>query len=442
SISPQNLDFGSVVLLAAPATPTTANAKVFLINGGTQPATITVAPALQTAGTPFAIVTATNTTTCNLNAIVLPQGATCAVVVSFTPTNTTPQTNTLTFSYKVGTTTTPVSIPVTGVGVDQAVVAFGVVSSPFFTAPKSGATTAAKTIALNNTGTGPATVANLYLSGTNSTDFAIDAATTTCAPGTAGLVIAAGASCNVGLTFTPPANTGSFTTTVTAVADLGNNVRTSTSTTVSGLVVAGGIAVTPNPPLDFGTVAIGTSISWSSLNNGFPVTLTNNNTSAITITNIAPHTAGDFTVSNNFCTAAVNPGQSCTFDITFAPTIVGAEPANTIDVTYTGASGSPLQIAVKGTGAAALVATPSTVNETASFGTFATASPSITPGNGSASPVTVTSVSSISDAGYALSFSTCFIGVPISTGGTCSIGLTYTPNVAGTSSTTFTVSYQ
>jgi Abnormal spindle-like microcephaly-assoc'd, ASPM-SPD-2-Hydin len=160
------------------------------------------------------------------------------------------------------------------------------------------------------------------------------------------------------------------------------------------------------------------------------------------ITSIAPHTAGDFTVSSNFCTAAVNPGQSCNFDITFAPTIVGAEPANTIDVTYTGASGTPLQIAVKGTGAAALVATPSTVNETGSFGTFATAFPSITLGNGSASPVTVTSVSNISGAGYALSFSGCTIGFPIPTGGTRSIGLTYTPNVAGTSSTTFTVSYQ
>ncbi|MGH9679610.1 MAG: choice-of-anchor D domain-containing protein, partial [Candidatus Acidiferrales bacterium] len=105
SVSQNALDFGGKVLLATGTQPT-ATATFYLINAGAAPATITLAPALTTASTVFAVSTAANVTTCVLNQTILPQGGTCAVGVTFKPADTNPASDSVMLTYKVGATST------------------------------------------------------------------------------------------------------------------------------------------------------------------------------------------------------------------------------------------------------------------------------------------------------------------------------------------------
>jgi hypothetical protein len=445
SVLPNALDFGGVVLVALPSTQPQSVAKVYLTNAGAQPATISVAPALTATGTPFTIATGTNTTTCLLNTVVLPQGGTCSVVVTFTPTNTVLQTNSLTLTYTVGTVQTPVTVPIKGIGVNQAVLSFGTPAT--FTEAKSAPTSAPQTVKLTNSGTGPVTISSLYLTGGSSSDFAIVPTQSTCSPGTTGVTIAAGGFCVVAVTFTAPATVGTYTASALVTADLGNNVKGSASTTLAGTVVAGGLGVSPNP-IDFGTVGTGAAVTFSSLHSFNSILLTNNNPVPVTITSIAPQNAGDFTVTSNGCPASpatlsnLISQNSCDFDITFAPgpTVNGPEPANNIVVSYSiGGQSGQFLIPIKGAGSPALVATPNPLNATGSVGGFGS-NPTITIGNGTTSLVAITSVDTFSAAGFSSSSNNCTIGA-LGPGTTCQIFLTYNPTVPGNSSTSFNVTY-
>ena len=122
--------------------------------------------------------------------------------------------------------------------------------------------------------------------------------------------------------------------------------------------------MSPTPPLDFGTVAIGTSVDYGQTFTQFTnISITNNNPGTVTITSVAPQTAGDFTVTSNTCTGALAAGNSCTFDVVFAPTVNTPE-TNNIQISYTGANSasSPFSVAVKGTGSNSVVATPNPFN--------------------------------------------------------------------------------
>ena len=445
SVLPNALDFGGVVLVAPPATQPQSVAKVYLTNSGAQPATISVAPALTATGTPFTIATGTNTTTCLLNTVVLPQGGTCSVVVTFAPTNTVQTTNNLALTYTVGIVQTPITVPIKGIGVNQGVLSFGTPAT--FTEAKSAPTSAPQSVTLTNSGTGPVTISSLYLTGGSSSDFAIVPTQSTCAPGTIGATIAAGSSCVVVVTFTAPATVGTYTASALVTADLGNNVKGSASTTLAGTVVVGGLSASPNP-IDFGTVATGASVTFSSLHGFNSISLTNNNPAPVAITSIAPQNAGDFTVTSNGCPAGPLTlsnqisRNSCSFDIAFAPgpTVNGPETANNIVVSYglSGQSGQFL-IPIKGAGSPALVATPNPLNATGSVGGFGS-NPTITIGNGTTSPVTITSVDTFTGAGYSFNSNSCTLGA-LGPGTTCQIFLTYNPTIPGNSSTSFNVTY-
>src|ERR1019366_6094780 len=150
----------------------------------------------------------------------------------------------------------------------------------------SAPTSAAQTVTLTNSGTGPATISSLYLSGGSASDFEIVPASSTCDPVTAVVTLVAapgpGNTCVVAITFTAPGTVGTYTTTAAITADLGNNVKGAPSVGITGKVVAGGVIATPSSA-SFGTVAQGTTIDFSTLNNSTYLTLTNDNTGAITI---------------------------------------------------------------------------------------------------------------------------------------------------------------
>ncbi len=115
--------------------------------------------------------------------------------------------------------------------------------------------------------------------------------------------------------------------------------------------------------VDFGTQLVG-SVTASQT-----VTLTNNETTAIGITNVTvtaitpPPPATDFKISSNTCGNSLAAGASCTVSVTFTPSHSSAESATLV---FTDAdSSSPQTAALTGTGtASAPVATfmPATLN--------------------------------------------------------------------------------
>jgi Beta-propeller repeat len=80
--------------------------------------------------------------------------------------------------------------------------------------------------------------------------------------------------------------------------------------------------------IDFGTQLVGATTAPQT------VTLTNNNTTALTINSIAvvavmPAAAGtDYKISSNTCPASLPAGMSCTVNVTFTPSVASAESAN------------------------------------------------------------------------------------------------------------------
>src|SRR5262249_20075462 len=96
----------------------------------------------------------------------------------------------------------------------------------------------------------------------------------------------------------------------------------------------------------FSNQAVGTTSSPQT------VTITNTGTAVLTITGIT--TSGDF-VQTNTCAAAplnnlLNPGQSCTASVTFAPTASGAR-SGALSISDN-ATGSPQTVALSGTSTA------------------------------------------------------------------------------------------
>ncbi|MGD0908065.1 MAG: choice-of-anchor D domain-containing protein, partial [Candidatus Acidiferrales bacterium] len=447
SVNPTVVDFGNVPLVIPSASQTTLTGAFFLTNGGNSPTTITTStaspnPALTSTPSPFALVTgigsscAPTPTATPIVTTVLPQGGTCSVEVTFKPTAAGEVSNTVTLTDSLGGLHT---VTIQGNGVTQGAIA---VSSLTIT-QLPGTTSSPQAVTVTNSGSGPFTITSLSLSEGLASNFAIVPAGTTCTLGAA--IPAApgpGNTCVVMVTFTAPSATGSTGARLTVNANLGNGVNGSGSTTITGTVVTGGFTVSPAAPLNFGTVAIGTTVDFLQLSNNY-ITITNNNPGSVTITSVAPQTGTDFAVTNNSCTGVIAANNSCTLDVTFTPSVNAAE-TNNIQISYTGANSasSPFSIAVKGTGSNAVVASPNPLNVTTTIG--GGSGPTVTIGNGSASTVTITGTTAVTPSGspFSVSFNTCATLTAAGTGGnTCQIYLNFSPTTPGTFPAQFSVTY-
>ncbi len=200
-----------------------------------------------------------------------------------------------------------------------------------------GSTSAAQSVAVKNTGTGPLTIDGIALAGANASDFA---RTTTC-----GSTLAAGASCSVAVTFSPSA-TGSRSASVSITDDASGSPQTLTLSGTGSTPPQPAPAVTVSPSsLSFGSQQVGTSSAPKS------ATVTNSGNAALTISGVAVAgtNSGDFARTTT-CGSTLAAGASCTVSVTFSPSATGGRSAS---VTITdNASGSPHQISLSGSGAA------------------------------------------------------------------------------------------
>jgi hypothetical protein len=251
----------------------------------------------------------------------LDPGASCAIGVTFTPAAAGQRSATLTIDYGTGSTVVPLSGNGTAGSftLDQPSLDFG--DQPQGTASDP------RTLTVSNGGDASLLITGLTLGGTDPGDFATDG-------GCQGVPLDPGASCAIGVTFTPAA-AGQRSATLTI--DYG------TGSTVVPLSGNGTVPqLEPDPAaLDFGVQLVGTSSK--------PRTIT------VTNSGKAPANALDVTIPGsdfsfvNRCPDTLDPGTSCVVEVTFAPAAPGSRVSSLLltgdgvssSVTLTGIGTTP-----------------------------------------------------------------------------------------------------
>jgi hypothetical protein len=314
--SPSPLDFGSVQV-----GQTTQNGSTYMLvsNFGAAPLVISSIVAgisdysLSTAAEPL------DDTYCNVSPLTIPASGGCVFSVIFAPTQAGVRNTTLTInSNDPGG---PAVIPVTGVGLALPVgdlsasalnfgyAAIGVASPPL-------------TVNLLNTASVPLTISGI----TSSANYEV--ASNTCSTS-----VAPGASCTIGVTFTPPA-AGSFSGTLIVTDNDAFGAQQLVS--LSGIGATGpSLMILPNA-INFGNQAVNTVSAPQ------PVTLTNFGDTPITFpanafaTSTQPSIPGTSAASAQFSLAGTTCGStlalhaSCVVNLQFQPTTAQSEPGTLV----------------------------------------------------------------------------------------------------------------
>lgn len=289
-------------------------------------------------------------------------------------------------------------------------------------------------------------------SGTNASDFVAAGATSGLSSPCSATALAPGASCGIGVTFTPTA-VGAESAAL-SVAYTYNNGLSATAAglqlvALSGTSLAPVVALNPAATLNFAA-----SQPLNSTSAPATETVTNTGTGTLNITAaaaISGANAGDFaiaggtTCTNGASVAATTPNSNCVIDVTFTPTALGARTA--ILTIADNASTSPQTITLTGTAVAA-APTVSLTPPTVSFGgqlvtTTATAQ-AVTVKNTGTATLNITATPALggtnaSDFAIA-SGSTCTSGAAVAPNGTCVINLTFTPPTGASGSRSATLS--
>lgn len=184
-------------------------------------------------------------------------------------------------------------------------------------------------VTLTNNSSTTLSVTGINISGANSTDFS---QTNTC-----GSSVAAGASCNISVTFKPAG-----INTRTATLSINDSAAGSPQTVT--LTGTGTVMQIKPASVNFGSVAVGSSSSPQT------VTVTNVGSSAVTISGILKTgtDASEFQLTGTTCGSSLGGGASCTVRLIFKPTATGTQTAN-LQFNDAG-GGSPQVVPLTGSG--------------------------------------------------------------------------------------------
>jgi hypothetical protein len=275
-------------------------------------------------------------------------------------------------------------------------------------------TSTASIVTLTNTGTASMTISSISLTGTNASNFA---RTTTC-----GSTLAANATCNISITFTPSA-AGARTASLSTSDNAAGSPQT---VALTGTGAAPAASLSPGS-LAFGIQPINTTSSAN------VVTLTNTGNAAMTITSIS--LTG--TNSSNFartstCGTTLAAGANCTISITFTPSTTGSKTAS-LSIADN-ASGSPQTVTLTGTGTAVSI-TPAGITFASQLINTTSAAQTVTLKNNGTTTLTgiATSITGANSADFART-TTC--GSTLAAGVSCSISVTFKPTAGGARSAT------
>jgi outer membrane protein assembly factor BamB len=357
---------------------------------------------------------ATGATTCPPGG--LAHLGTCTIAIGFTPSALGARSATL--SVNDNTATSPQHVALSGTGTVTMTVtptsfAFGSVMDG---KPKT------KAITVHNFQHQQVSLSESF-SGANAGDFSVTGGTCTA-------TLPATSSCSLIVTFAPTVvGTESATMTVTDSPDpLGPYT---VSFTASADIPE---SVSPTS-LHYGNVAQTASKTLS-------VTVTNHATSgSITLTgaSIGGANAGDFAVTGGSCGGSLAASSSCTYAVTFAPSMETAESGTLSIGVAEDPNGGPPAIALSGTGVTPLKVTPVSI----AFGTIAGGHSSfnktVTVTNSGSATLTISETVTGPNAGdFAVTGGTC--GPTLAGGGThCTYLLKFTPSIVGSESATLGV---
>ena len=307
----------------------------------------------------------TGTNTCpTASGTTLAAGISCTVQVIFTPLAAGGSSATLAIS---SSNATAVSVPLSGSG--QVTAGLNVNPPQLTFAPQSpGQPSAAQTVTISNTASVAAGTLTLSV---NNTQFSLTANTCTGS-------LAAGASCTVGVVYTPTANLAAGTVATGTLTVSSVTFATQATVTLSGMAGgAGAIQVTP-ASINFYPPATGVNTISS------PVTVTVTNPwTATAMDGLALTFPAGFQLASgtNTCGPTLGPGASCTVGVVFAPTSAGAQSGNLIVTSSTAsASGS---VALSGAGFDFSVAVSGANSDTVAAGQVAYYTLAIAPLSGS-----------------------------------------------------------
>lgn len=313
TLSPTSLSFGNQVQ----GTSSSAQ-KITLKNG--QPTAITIT-SITTSLSDYA-----QTNTCPSSPATLAAGASCTISIRFTPSVLGLRTAGLTVN-DTGTKSPQMAfLGGTGIGavsVSPPSLSFGNQAIRLRSAPQL--------LTLTNNQTAALSITKIS---TNLSDYTT---TSTCpvSPNT----LAAGASCSVSVFLTPSAL--GIRTAILTISD-NANLNPTVSLTGNGVLAA----VASPATLTFGTQTIGTGSLPQT------VTLTNNQSTSLSITKIASSLV-DFSVGSScpISPGTLAAGASCTASVTFKPTTTGNR-SGTLSFTD-GANNSPQKVSLSGSGTTA-----------------------------------------------------------------------------------------
>jgi hypothetical protein len=217
----------------------------------------------------------------------------------------------------------------------NAKVAGALIASPAVFGPHrvGAAAGAPQTVTITNTSSGSVKLGAAAIAGANAADFAVTA--DTCSNTT----IDAGESCTANVTFKP----GAAGERLATLRFDGDDLSVLLSGTGTAPILGFGPGVTSIP---FGSQRIGTTMPH-------PVVITNDGTASLTVggATLAGKDAADLAIAANGCIGlALPPGGTCTIEVAFTPTSVGAKTAELRVVDD--AAGSPHVLPITGTGTA------------------------------------------------------------------------------------------
>ncbi len=234
--------------------------------------------------------------------------------------------------------------------------------------------------------------------------------------------LAAGKTCIISVAFTPGAlgvRSGSL-----KITDNASNSPQTVTLTGTGIA-----AVTASPTsLAFGNQAIGLKSSAS------PVTVTNSQTTALTIKSITS-SLGDYTTTTTcpLTPSTLAAGGSCTVSVFFTPAAAGSRKG-TLTISDN-ASNSPT-VSLTGTGVIAATTNPTTLSFSSQALGTTSAAKTVTLTNNQSASLTIGSVtSSVADFGVSSACPATLAG-----GANCKVSVTFSPKAMGTRSGTLTFS--
>jgi hypothetical protein len=350
-------------------------------------------------------------------------GASCSFTFTFDPQSAGSQPATFSVVDSAGTQTLSLS----GTGASSGTLSVTVSpTSLAFGSVTVGATSAAQTITIRNTGSGPLTLNGNTIGGANAGAF-IKSGTTCSSP------LAAGASCTNSIEFAPGA-AGAMSATLTV-----NTNATGTAPTVSLSGTGGsGVSVTVTPTsLSFGSLAVGSTSTAQT------ITIKNTSAAAITLNGntIAGANASSFIKSSTTCSSPLAAGASCTNSLEFVPASAGALSA--VLTVNTSASGTAPTVSLSGTGTSAGGVTVSVSPTNLSFGSLAVGSTSaaqiITIKNNGTTAITLNgnTIGGTNPSSFVKSATTC--SSPLAAGASCTNSIEFVPGAAGALSAVLTV---